>query len=83
MTTMVQSARGTNGHHPAAMTKQDGGFVAQGPGFYIWDEDPREVLEAVCSLVMGSAGTASTARFMVIAGDAAPADRSGAAGRSG
>jgi len=23
--------------------RQEGGFCIEGPGFYIWDEDPREV----------------------------------------
>ena len=24
----------------------EGGYVAEGPGFYVWDEDPAEVLRA-------------------------------------
>jgi len=57
-----------------AICRQDGGFVAQGPGFYIWDESPKEVLEAVCKLFTGRGGSSTTARFMVIAEDAVGVD---------
>jgi hypothetical protein len=31
-------------NHPVPIREHHGGFVAEGPGFYIWDEDPTEVM---------------------------------------
>lgn len=28
---------------PVPIRRQAGGYCAEGPGFYVWDEDPREV----------------------------------------
>lgn len=30
--------------------EKDGGYFAEGPGFYVWDEDPEVVLETVRDL---------------------------------
>jgi hypothetical protein len=31
-------------NQPIPIREHHGGFVAEGPGFYIWDEDPTEVM---------------------------------------
>jgi len=32
---------------PVSIRRQAGGYCAEGPGFYVWDEDPREVSRLV------------------------------------
>ena len=34
--------------------EHDGGYLAEGPGFYIWDEDPEEVLRVARLLESGA-----------------------------
>lgn len=43
-----------------------GGYAAEGPGFYVWDEDPAEVLRAVRDLEKGRRDTPPTRRFLLI-----------------
>jgi hypothetical protein len=40
------------------------GYAADGPGFYIWDEDLGEVLRMARELAHGSVRLTSTARFL-------------------
>jgi len=40
------------------------GYAADGPGFYIWDEDLNEVLRMARELGHGSVRLTSTARFL-------------------
>jgi hypothetical protein len=51
------------------------GYVAEGPGFYIWDEDPQEVLRVARELACGSYGGRPTTRLLVVrpAPDLSPA----------
>lgn len=45
---------------------QGGGYVAEGPGFYIWDEDVREVLRVARELERGNLNVSPTTRLLVI-----------------
>jgi hypothetical protein len=45
---------------------QGGGYVAEGPGFYIWDEDVREVLRVARELARGNLNVSPTTRLLVI-----------------
>jgi hypothetical protein len=47
----------------------EGGYVAEGPGFYVWDEDRTEVLRAVLDLERGCVDTPPTRRFLLIEPD--------------
>jgi hypothetical protein len=42
---------------PVPIRRQAGGYCAEGPGFYVWDEDPREVSRMVRAF-RGGAGNA-------------------------
>jgi hypothetical protein len=42
------------------LRRHEGGFSVEGPGFYVWDEDPREVSRLARDLARG-AGADETA----------------------
>jgi hypothetical protein len=46
--------------------RQESGYVAQGPDFYVWDEDLEEVLRAARDLGRGAPVISSSARFLMI-----------------
>lgn len=46
--------------------RHEGGFVAEGPGFYIWDEDPAEVLRVARELRSGNLRPRPTTQLRVI-----------------
>jgi hypothetical protein len=48
-----------------------GGFAAAGPGFYVWDENPVDVLRIANELPTGCFAATPTTRFLVIASDGA------------
>lgn len=48
------------------------GYVAEGPGFYIWDEDPMEVLRVARALQRGNHAVRPTRRLLVVHPDCAP-----------
>ena len=50
----------------------DGGHLAEGPGFYIWDEDPSEVRRVARSFARGIYDVAPTARLLVVFDDLDP-----------
>ncbi|MBW2541120.1 MAG: hypothetical protein JRF15_03440 [Deltaproteobacteria bacterium] len=52
---------------PAAVpiVRQGAGYAANGPGFYIWDEDVNEVLRMARELERGSVNPNRTTRFML------------------
>lgn len=52
--------------------RHEGGYVAQGPGFYIWDEDPREVIRAARELMRGSRAVTPTTRLLILRDDFEP-----------
>ena len=54
------------------VTRQAKGYVAQGPGFYVWDEDAHEVSRVAEGLIGGSLERSRTARFMMISLPAEP-----------
>jgi hypothetical protein len=45
---------------------QGSGFVAEGPGFYIWDEDINEVLRVARELERGNLRVRPSNRLLVI-----------------
>jgi hypothetical protein len=45
--------------------RQGTGYAANGPGFYIWDEDVNEVLRIARELERGSVNLNRTTRFML------------------
>jgi hypothetical protein len=49
--------------------RHEGGYVVQGPGFYIWDEDPREVLRAAREIQRGGRRVTPTARLLILRDD--------------
>jgi len=53
---------------PTRLIRHQGGYAAQGPGFYVWDRDPSEVIRIAEALQTGHAVGSRTARFMVIGG---------------
>ena len=48
------------------LTRHEGGFAAQGPGFFVWDRDPAEVIRVAEALQSGRLIGSRSARFMVI-----------------
>ncbi len=52
---------------PTAMPirRQGSGYAANGPGFYLWDEDVNEVLRMARELERGSVKLNRTTRFML------------------
>lgn len=52
------------------------GFAAEGPGFFVWDRDPRAVADAALMLSRGAVPTRAPERLLVVASGGGP--RSGA-----
>jgi len=48
------------------------GYCADGPGFYVWDEDPREVMRVASELRRGRLNPRPTARMLIIPPPADP-----------
>ncbi len=46
------------------------GFALEGPGYYLWDEDPREVLRAAAELRRGIVPHRPIGRMLVLRGPA-------------
>jgi hypothetical protein len=42
------------------------GFAAEGPGFFVWDRDPRAVADAALLLARGAVPTRTPERLLVI-----------------
>ena len=57
--------------------RHEGGFAAQGPGFYIWDEDAKAVMRAARELLRGNFKVNPTTRFMVMRDDFQPSSHHG------
>ena len=53
--------------------RDEDGYVAQGPGFYIWDEDPEEVVRVTSELQRGNLDVTPTRRFLLMRDAFAPA----------
>jgi hypothetical protein len=45
------------------------GFAAEGPGFFVWDRDPRAVADAALLLARGAAPTRPPERLLVVRGE--------------
>ncbi len=48
------------------LLRRGGGFALEGPGYYLWDEDPREVLRAAAELHAGQLPAQPTRRMLVL-----------------
>jgi len=46
--------------------RQGGGWVAEGPGFYVWDENLKEVARAARELQKGNYAVSPTRRMLII-----------------
>jgi len=42
------------------------GFAAEGPGFFVWDPDPRAVADAALMLSRGAVPARTTERLLVV-----------------
>ena len=51
------------------LRKHAGGFAVEGAGYFIWDEDPQEVLRAARELERGNFKLNPSTRFMVLRDD--------------
>ena len=51
-----------NAGRPIRLRKSGLGYAAEGRGFYIWDEDPRVVMDSAVALESGSLGSARARR---------------------
>jgi len=51
------------------LRQHEGGFAAEGPGYYIWDEDPKRVLDAARELARGNFKLRPSKRFLVLRDD--------------
>ncbi len=54
------------------------GYAAEGRGFYIWDEDPRVVMDSAAALESGSLGSARARRVRLFPVSMAGSASSGA-----
>jgi len=52
--------------------KAQGGYVAEGPGFYIWDEDPGKVSRAARAIGRGRYEVGPTTRLLIVRDDFTP-----------
>ena len=50
----------------SGVRRQGDGWCAEGPGFYVWDEDPREVARVARDLRSGRLNPRPTERMLVI-----------------
>ena len=48
------------------LTRHEGGYAAQGPGFFVWDRDADEVIRVAEALQAGRFVGSRSARFMMI-----------------
>jgi len=46
--------------------RQGGGWVAEGPGYYVWDENPSEVVRAAQELQRGNYAVPPTRRMLIV-----------------
>jgi len=60
---MIQKHSGSKSQ-VVPIRREGSGYAADGPGFYIWDEDLGEVLRMARELERGSVKLTSTSRFM-------------------
>ena len=61
---------------------RSGGWAAEGPGYYVWDEDPTEVIRAARELQRGNTAVRPTHRMLVVQPHAAAAAAASGAGAS-
>jgi hypothetical protein len=77
MIEMNRTNQGTRPRIPGMLTipiqRDEGGYVAQGPGFYVWDEDPNEVVRVTNELQRGNLDVAPSRRFLLMRDAFAPA----------
>ncbi len=49
-----------------AIHRREGGWCAEGPGFYVWDEDPREVARVAHDLRRGVEPAMPAQRMLIV-----------------
>jgi hypothetical protein len=52
------------GRPAVPIRRREGGYAAEGPGFYLWDEDPRELVRVVREFARGNFKVAPTTRLL-------------------
>ncbi len=62
----ASTSRGNAGDDVCTLKPHAGGYVAEGPGFYVWDLDPGEVIRVADALRRGCFEGSQTARYLVI-----------------
>ena len=45
---------GSNAFRSGELRRHENGYCVEGPGFYVWDEDPREVSRLARDLARGA-----------------------------
>ncbi len=55
-----------SGGPPLPIRPRQGGYSAEGPGFYLWDEDRAEVLRVVREFERGNFDVAPTTRLLLV-----------------
>jgi len=60
------------GTETTPIRRHEGGFVAEGPGFYIWDEDREVVSRAVREIEQGLENADPPARLLILCDDFTP-----------
>ena len=63
-------SRHANG--PVAIRRRARGYCVEGPGFYVWDEDPREVTRVARELARGLGCELPAQRLPESSGDPSP-----------
>ena len=49
---------GSNAFRSGELRRHENGYCVEGPGFYVWDEDPREVSRLARDLARGASASA-------------------------
>jgi hypothetical protein len=59
--------------HPRPRVRRCGnGFAAEGPGFFVWDPDPRAVADAALLLARGAVPLRTPERLLLVQGGRPP-----------
>ncbi len=48
------------------LRRKGNGFALEGPGYYVWDEDPREVVRVAADLRLGRVPPRPTQRMLLV-----------------
>jgi hypothetical protein len=56
--------KGKAGRPAVPIRRREGGYAAEGPGFYLWDEDAREVRRVMREFARGNFKVVPTSRLL-------------------